>query len=68
MQIFLKTMSGKIITLEAGPSDTTENVKVKSQDKEIISLDHQMLIFAGRQLEDSPNLSDYNNRKSQSCT
>lgn len=67
MQIFLKTLAGKIIALEVGPSDTTENVKAKSQGKEIISLDHQRLIFAGRQLEDSPNLSDYN-RKSQSCT
>lgn len=34
MQIFVKTLTGKTITLEVEPSDTIENVKAKIQDKE----------------------------------
>lgn len=34
MQIFVKTLTGKTITLECEPSDTIENVKQKIQDKE----------------------------------
>lgn len=34
MQIFVKTLTGKTITLEVEPSDTIENVKTKIQDKE----------------------------------
>ena len=34
MQIFVKTLTGKTITLEVEPSDSIENVKAKIQDKE----------------------------------
>ncbi|KAL6642491.1 hypothetical protein ACP70R_020672 [Stipagrostis hirtigluma subsp. patula] len=56
MQIFVKTFTGKTITLEVEPSDTIGDVKAKIHSQ-------QRLIFGGKQLEDERTLADYDIQK-----
>ena len=63
MQIFVKTLSGKTITLHVRSDDTIEQIKSKIQDKEGIPPDEQRLIYSAKKLEDGKKLENYNIRQ-----
>jgi len=59
-QIFVKTLTGKTITMDLEDSDSISTIKQKIQDKEGIPADQQRLVFNGKQLEDDKTVGDYN--------
>ncbi len=63
MQIFVKTVDDRTITLEVDPNDSIDTIKAKIREKEGIEAGAQQLIFAGNQLEEGKTLSDYNIQK-----
>lgn len=63
MQIFVRTLTGKNITLDVEPTDTIQDLKGKIQDKEAIAPDDQILVFAGKQLQVNRTIADYNIQK-----
>lgn len=60
MQIFVKTLTGKSVTLDCNSGTTIEQIKEMIHSKEAIPVDQQRLIFSGKQLEDKHTIGDYN--------
>ncbi len=63
MQVFIKTVSGKAITIEIESSDTIRNLKKQIEAKEGVCPDQQIIVYSGQQLEDYKTLADYSIEK-----
>ena len=61
LQLFIKTLNGDTITIQANLTDKILTIKEKIQKKQDNLLpSHQRLIYGGKQLEDDKTLMDYN--------
>jgi len=63
MKVTVRTYSGKAIILEVEPSDLIETLKCKIEEVEGIAPDQQVLIFAGKELENGQSCADCNIQK-----
>jgi hypothetical protein len=59
MQVFVKTLTGKTISVDVEPDESVESLKAKIQQKEGVPADQQRIIFDGKQLDSLKSLSDY---------
>ena len=65
MLIFVKTLTGRTLSLEVEADDTIEDVQTKIEDQISLPCDQQRLIFAGKLLETERTVSDYNIQKEE---
>ena len=63
MPIYVKTLTGKTITLEVSPHELLGYLKLMIQEKEGVPVDQQRIAFKGKQLEDSRTLDSYGIQK-----
>ncbi len=59
MQIFVRTLGGRTITLDVEPTDTVEHLRETLQSKRGVPPDFVRLVFGGKELQDEHTLDDY---------
>merc|ERR1712157_73557 len=59
MQLFVKTLTGKTVSIEVEEGEAIEDVKAKIAEKEGVPPEQQRIIFGGQQLQDGKTIDDY---------